>query len=253
MARPILKDAPDEVNCAYCGKAKKAEKHTQYKYRKGQRVFYCDDRCRVLASKTICIIENCGREAIGKKYCGKHYKRIWRHGKITQKTRFDPNVIVVENGVCRIYIYDKNGEKQAEAIIDIEDAERCQTKRWSLRNDYVCSGENTYLHNFILGRKTNMKEMTDHRDRNKLNNRKGNLRECNKSQNAANAIKQRGETTSIYKGVYWKKSRSRWVAKITKDYKGIYLGSFISEIGAAMAYNDAAKMYFGEFSLINKI
>ncbi len=200
----------------------------------------------------ICIIENCGSEAKGRKYCVKHYKQIWRHGKILKRTRFDPNVFVIENGICRIYLYDKNGKKQAEAMIDIKDMKRCQTKKWSLRNNYVCSGENTYLHNFILDRKTNMKEMTDHRDRNKLNNRRGNLRECNKSQNAANAIKQKSKATSIYKGVYWKKSRNKWIAKITKDYKSIYLGSFVDEIDAAIAYNGAAKRHFSEFALINK-
>jgi len=250
----VLKSAPDEVVCAYCGKSKKARKHTKYKYRKGQRIFYCNDECRSLASKTICIVDGCNSQAMGKKYCVRHYKQMYRHGKILKRTRFDPNEFVANGAICKIFLYDKNGEKQAEAIIDIEDMEKCKTVKWSLNgNGYVWSDSKLYLHNFVLNRKTNMMKLTDHRDHDKLNNRKNNLRPCNKSQNAANIIKKNTNSSSIFKGVYWKKSRERWCARIMKNYKGIYLGSFKKEIDAALAYNEGAKRIFGEFACLNKV
>ena len=98
-----------------------------------------------------------------------------------------------------------------------------------------------------------MRELTDHRDHDKLNNRKNNLRPCNKSQNAANIIKKNTNSSSIFKGVYWSKRRKTWHARIMKNYKGIYLGSFKKETDAALAYNEWAKRIFGEFASLNTI
>jgi len=250
-----LEYAPTEIACNYCGKKKKASNQNKCGYRKGQRKFYCDGKCRSLESKTVCIVDGCDKIACGKKYCIKHYKQMIRYGRILKRTRFDPNEFIEDGDICRIFLYNKNGEKQAEAVIDIEDMERCKTMKWRLSDDrYVCGGnKNIYLHNFILNRKVNMKNITDHWDHDKLNNRKYNLRPCNKSQNGANMIKKRTDTTSLFKGVYWEKRRKRWNARITKNSKSIYLGSFIDETDAAIAYNDASKIYFGEFANLNRI
>ena len=253
MGKPILLDIP-EIRCNFCDKIIKTKSHTRSKYRKGQRTFYCDSRCRSLASETICIVDGCNDQAKGRKYCGKHRKQMYRHGKILKRTRFDPNEFVKDGDICKIYLYDKNGEKQAEAIIDIKDMEKCKNIKWSFNgNGYVWSSSKLYLHNFVLNRKTNMTELTDHRDHDKLNNCKNNLRPCNKSQNAANIIKKNMDSFSIFKGVHWRKERKRWVAKIMKNYKGIYLGSFKKEVDAALAYNEGAKKIFGEFASLNKV
>jgi len=253
MARSMLKDVPIEIFCSFCNKTIKAKSHTRSKYRKGQRTFYCDIKYRILASQTICIADGCDKSAKGRKYCVRHYKQMYRHGKILERTRFDLNEFIEDGSICRIYLYNKNGQKCAETIVDIEDMEKCKTKKWRLTNGYVCSGEKIYLHNFILDRETNMQEIMDHRDHNKLNNRKSNIRVCNKSQNAANLIKKNTRFSSLFKGVYWRKSRKRWCAKIMKNYKSIYLGSFKKEIDAALAYNEAAKRIFGDFAYLNKI
>ena len=64
---------------------------------------------------------------------------------------------------------------------------------------------------------------TDHINRDKLDNRKENLRTTTPSQNILNS-KLSKNNTSGYKGISWYKNR--WAVRIKFNYKGIYLGRF---------------------------
>jgi hypothetical protein len=92
----------------------------------------------------------------------------------------------------------------------------------------------------------------DHINGNGLDNRRCNLRSATNSQNQANRRKQKN-TSSIYKGVTWNKHAKKWLSQVKFNYEGIYLGLFISEIDAAIAYNAKAKELFGEYARINII
>jgi hypothetical protein len=94
--------------------------------------------------------------------------------------------------------------------------------------------------------------MTDHRDGNKLNNCRYNLRECNTSQNAANKKKLDG-ATSKYKGVSWNKRAGKWEVSIIARGAKYYLGKYDNEIDAAKAYDKKAIELFGEFARPNFI
>lgn len=59
--------------------------------------------------------------------------------------------------------------------------------------------------------------------------------------------------TSQYKGVYWNRRASKWIAKIVKDGKYYHLGSFDEERLAATAYNEAAIKFHGQYANINNI
>lgn len=107
-----------------------------------------------------------------------------------------------------------------------------------------------YLHRKILDVKNN--RFVDHKDGNLLNCRRENLRLCTNSQNQANS-KKRKNCTSKYKGVCWNKARNNWLSSICVNQTTIYLGSFYSEVEAAIAYNKAAINYFGEFARLNEI
>lgn len=101
-----------------------------------------------------------------------------------------------------------------------------------------------YLHKMIL--KTELKG--DHKNGNKLDNRRDNIRPATNSQNMMN----RGKTcanTSGYKGVF--KNKSLWMARIKVDGKPIYLGSFTSREEAALYYDIAAKKHHGNFANLN--
>ena len=118
---------------------------------------------------------------------------------------------------------------------------------------YARTGQSTLLHRLIL--KPPLGLITDHINGDGLDNTRANLRLANKSQNQANQIKRPGKL-SKYKGVTYDRSARtplKWQAKITKNYKTIHLGRFYTEEEAAIAYNDAATMLFGEFANINLV
>lgn len=63
----------------------------------------------------------------------------------------------------------------------------------------------------------------------------------------------RTTSTSQYKGVYYDKNRNKWVAKVHKDNKKVFFKRFETEIEAAQAYNEQAKIHYGEYAYLNKI
>ena len=110
-----------------------------------------------------------------------------------------------------------------------------------------------YMHRFILehhGYNLNG-FVTDHINRNKLDNRKINLRVATYSQNHAN-IDKYGNKSSKYKGVCWDKSRNKWIVHIQINQKQAYIGRFDNEEDAAKAYNKRALELFGEYARINE-
>jgi hypothetical protein len=92
----------------------------------------------------------------------------------------------------------------------------------------------------------------DHIDHDKTNNFVENLRWCSSSQNNMNKSKQ-ANTSSNYKGVTWCKQTQKWRVKIRVDGKLKHIGLFVSEVQAAVAYNNAAIQYYAEFACLNVI
>lgn len=138
------------------------------------------------------------------------------------------------------------------ALVDDEDYDKVVKYKWKacLSNTkntfYAYSRQDGYksLHGFILDIKTGI----DHKDGNGLNNQKSNLRSATHQQNAANRGPQINNTTG-YKGVG--KVRNKFRAYIKVVNKKIHLGYFQNVEGAAIAYDQAAKKYFGEFAWLN--
>ena len=112
-------------------------------------------------------------------------------------------------------------------------------------------GIRTLLHRAILG---NPKYNIDHKNGNKLDNRRENLRPCNQSQNTANAGIRKNNKAG-YKGVTYdeRNPNMKWIANLTKNYKHIYIGAFRTKEEAAVAYNSRAIKEFGEFANLNTI
>jgi len=90
----------------------------------------------------------------------------------------------------------------------------------------------------------------DHRDMDRLNNKRGNLRPCTQSQNLANSNK-RPHNTSGYKGVNWNTTAKMWSARLGFQNKRIFLGYFKTAEEAARVYDKAAVEHFGEFARTN--
>jgi hypothetical protein len=104
------------------------------------------------------------------------------------------------------------------------------------------------LHRYIT--KAQKGEMVDHRNHDKLDNTRENLRVCTNKQNSWNQISKK-KGTSKYKGVTFEAGKFR--AVIMKDGKKYHLGMFESDIEAAEAYNRKAIELFGEYAALNEI
>lgn len=112
------------------------------------------------------------------------------------------------------------------------------------------------MHRQIMG-VTNPKIQVDHINLDTLDNRRSNLRLATNGNNECNKRKQ-PECSSIYKGVCWRKSSSKWRARINIPNssgvghgKRVELGSFSDQVEAAIAYDEAAKIHYGEFAKLN--
>lgn len=91
------------------------------------------------------------------------------------------------------------------------------------------------------------KENIDHRDLNKSNNIWKNLREATHAQNSMNRKLQPNNLIG-FKGVSWKADRDKWMSRIKKDRRQIFLGYFQTPEEAHNAYVVASKKYHGEFA-----
>ena len=95
--------------------------------------------------------------------------------------------------------------------------------------------------------------LTDHKDGDKWNNQRENLREASYQDNNRNrtCIKDSPFNTSKYKGVYLHSKNNNWIARICINSKTKHIGVFHSEEEAARAYDIKAKEVFGEFANTN--
>lgn len=197
----------------------------------------------------ICSVEGCNKKHFGKGYCEKHYTQIRRHGKILDRTRHDPNEIIDRGNHVVMFLYDMKQEKIAETQIDQEDTDLVKNHKWCLSSnkDIVTETDNgrLALHRLLAGAKST--DEVDHIDRDRLNNRKMNLRVCNHSENSRN-LSRRKDNTSGFSGVIWDKRNKRWNARIQYNGKGIYLGNFIDIDQAKECRLAAEKEYFGEYA-----
>lgn len=139
------------------------------------------------------------------------------------------------------------------AFVDDDDFEilnkyrwRCNKKGYAYRRQrYKEKRKDVLMHRFILNFPNSD---IDHKDRDKLNNQKSNLRLATRAQNSANSSKKKN-CALMYKGVSKKFNKFR--AEIKCQGKRYKLGYFLTEEEAAKAYDDAARKLFGEFAACN--
>lgn len=90
----------------------------------------------------------------------------------------------------------------------------------------------------------------DHIDGNPQNNRPDNLRLATHGKNQSNGGAYKNNKSG-YRGVYWSERENKYVAQINVDKKSIWLGRFFSAEDAAIAYDNAARLFFGEYARPN--
>jgi hypothetical protein len=156
---------------------------------------------------------------------------------------------------------EKDGE-YVNVQIDEEDLHLLRNYSWIIdSNNYVRTSvfnsktdktHAVWLHRLVAGIDSYDERVVDHIDRNPLNNRRSNLRAILKEKNQKNRGKCRRNTTG-FKGVTLIKKTGKYMARIASDGKRITIGTFDNQLDAAVAYNEAAIKYHGEFAALNNL
>jgi len=144
------------------------------------------------------------------------------------------------------------------AIIDTEDIEELNKYTWHATNKgyaarrlRVNEGRGIELmHRRLLC--LSGKIQGDHINRDKLDNRKSNLRTASNGENQINQPPDKTNKTG-YKGVAKLRNRRGYIAQAYINNEYMYLGYFLDKHAAAEAYNNAVQAYYGERAYLNVI
>ncbi len=114
----------------------------------------------------------------------------------------------------------------------------------------TCNSRGLFFQDFlhvIIARKAwlDCSNNINHRDRNKLNNQRSNLRVATITQSAGTR-RRATNNTSGFKGV--SRAKTRWRAMIQFNKKQTHLGYYDTPKQAHIAYCNAAEKYFGKFA-----
>ena len=148
------------------------------------------------------------------------------------------------------------------AVVDATDYERISKHKWH----YMTAGyagrdvhisyidgfqkkKKVYMHRDVLNESD---ESIDHINRDKLDNRRENLRTCSQSVNVQNASLRKDNKTGV-KGIVTITDgrKKKYWARIGFNKKTISLGCFATIKEAAEAYSIKAKELYGEHAFIN--
>src|SRR5690606_25463401 len=140
-------------------------------------------------------------------------------------------------------------------LVDEDDYHILNKHNWSVHKKYAYRIEfidgkrvHIYMHR-LLTDAPSLQEI-DHINGDTLDNRKSNLRFATRSQNAMNKVDRGVGSETGYRGVYFTKNNC-FYSIITINRKQLYLGTYNYAKSAAEAYDDAARLYFGEYGRYN--
>lgn len=134
-----------------------------------------------------------------------------------------------------LIVYNRKDNK--EILFDVEDFDLVSKSTLSVNGQGYANGhldgKMKNIHRLIMNAPKGLQ--IDHKNGNRLDNRKSNLRLATDEVNQHNQTKAKGYT--------WLKINKRWQAQIKANNKRIYLGSYNTEAEARAAYLEAKKKY----------
>jgi hypothetical protein len=158
--------------------------------------------------------------------------------------------VAAGGGVKRIPLRNRKKEIVAYALVDDEDFDALNAHRWH-RSGYGYANRSVWvpetgkikhlaMHRVLLGLDHGDPREGDHENRDRLDNRRSNLRILLPGQNPQNMS---GHTRtaakgSQHRGVCWHKAKKKWMAYSRADGKIKFLGYFDDELVAARAARD---------------
>jgi hypothetical protein len=149
-----------------------------------------------------------------------------------------------------------------ETIVDDKDFAWLNQWKWqyggngyAVRDQYLGKIGGTYRHKTVLMHREILDAPSgtevDHANRNKLDNRRDNLRLATRSQNRANIQSARRKNSELPTGITYNPSprtKQPFMARVAKDGRSYFLGNFYTVDEASQAYKLKKKQLFGEFA-----
>ncbi len=198
----------------------------------GKALFY---RCLCDCGKTITVKAGPLNKKNPQKSCGCIRKELRKPHKNFFINRDTVEIAITSKDIDKI------------ATVDLEDWDKVKSYSWYMGEGYVVTVVNKRsipIHYFLLPKKKGF--ITDHIDRNTLNNKKSNLRYATAQQNNWNRSKSKSNTTGFIGLIYLKK-RGIYVARLqNKD-----VGSSKDKIEAAKIRDRAALNLYKDFAVLN--
>lgn len=190
---------------------------------------------------------SCSEKTI-KNIDGRHLRGNKTHscGCLTLESCKKYNSYDLTNGYGIGYTTNKNDK----FIFDLDDYFKIKDTTWVTSSDgYIIGSSGTYskkrMHRIIINTPIKDDTIVDHINRDRLDNRKCNLRIANNQENSFNSSKRINNNSGII-GVSWWKRDNNWMAQIKYNYKRIFLGYYDDIEDAIRARLKAELKYFGK-------
>lgn len=198
-----------------------------------------------------CVI--CGRDDHNKKtneygepLCRQHLTQYIKYGRFFKWNINRENEYIERDNHYEIILRNRKMDQVGVVFVDKDDFDKVIQYKWKFSGGYAnCSRRDVgFMHTLILDKKDGL--YIDHINRNRLDNRKQNLRYVDGTINGFNKGKQ-SNNTSGYVGVSWEKNRNKWEAHIKKHGKKKFLGYYSEIEDAVNARREAELEYYGEY------
>lgn len=142
---------------------------------------------------------------------------------------------------------------QSEFLFDIEDLVLIESRSWYQDKDgylvssYFFNGRRRFVRFHRIVIKAKEGQFVDHINKNRADNRKQNLRCCNRAENDRNRSPYSTNTSGV-SGVCFDRQRGKWVASISYNKKRLFIGRFTNKEDAIRARLEKETELFKEFA-----
>jgi hypothetical protein len=194
-----------------------------------------------------CKANDCRGKVISTKgYCRKHYLQMHRLGRLLNESRLDFNEIIEHGNYLELVLRNAKREITGKAKLDKDDLTKVKRCRFFLnKQGYAYNTRKGFLHRMILGLDKTDKKITDHINRDRLDNRKSNLRVSSHFLNSHNRKLSRVNTSGVT-GVLFHKQTQKWYATLCYKYTPIYSPLFQTKKEAVEYRKILEKKYLGD-------